>query len=141
MEESDMRSLKGIAIATVFAMVSTVALAAGETSTEPSAWDKFKAYTHQQKQEALAEGKKLVAETDEKIDELKAQARESSAETKAAYRRNMRDLQHKEREAKVKLAKLEKASSSAWDATKEGFANAYHDLHRSYEKAVAAAKK
>jgi Spy/CpxP family protein refolding chaperone len=141
MEESDMQSLKRIAIATVLALVSTVAVAAGETSTEPSAWEKFKAYTHQQKQEAVAEGKKLVAETDEKIDELKAQAKESSAETKAAYRRNMRDLQHKKREAKVELAKLEKASSSAWDATKEGFANAYHDLHQSYEKAVAAAKK
>lgn len=136
-----MKGLKRFAVAAIFALAGTVALAAGEGGGEPSNWEKFKAYTHRQKQEAVAEGRKLVAETDAKIDELKAQAKESSAETKAAYRRNMRDLQQKKSEAKARLAKLERASSGAWDATKEGFANAYHDLHQSYEKAVAAAKK
>jgi hypothetical protein len=50
-------------------------------------------------------------------------------------------LQQKKKEAQVQLAKMEKSASGAWDATKEGFTNAFRDLHQAYEKAVAAARK
>jgi hypothetical protein len=33
-----------------------------------------------------------------------------------------------------------KASASAWDSAKDGFADAYKDLHQAYDKAVKKLK-
>lgn len=131
---------KRVLVAGFLAAASLMASAAGEDGKGQSQWEKLKAYSHQQKTEAVAEGKKLLAETEQKIDELKGRAKETSAEAKGTYERNMRDLQEKRTQAKAQLERLEKSSSGAWDATKEGFSNAYQDLRQAYEKAVAAAK-
>jgi hypothetical protein len=120
--------------------VSLSVSAAGEPS-DKSSWDKFKAFTHQQKDAAVAEGKRLVAEADKKIDEAKKQASQSAGETKAAHEKNMKELQARKKEAQAHLEKMEKAGSGAWDATKEGFSNAYQELHKAYGKAAAAVKK
>jgi hypothetical protein len=130
--------LKRISVAALLAAASVAAAAAGE---DQSQWEKLKAYSHHQKTEAVVEGKKLLAETDEKIDELKGQAKAVSAGTKSAYERSMEDLKEKKVAAKIQLDKLERSSSGAWEATKEGFSDAYRDLRRAYEKAVASARR
>jgi hypothetical protein len=127
-------------VMTLCAAASLSVLAAGEP-TDKSTWEKFGTYPHQQKNAAVAEGSKLIAESDKKITELAKQASQSSAETKAAHEKNMKELQEKSKQAQAELAKMEKASSNAWDATKEGFSNAYKDLSLAYDKAVAAVKK
>jgi hypothetical protein len=107
---------------------------------EPSTWDKVKGFTHQQKEQAVAEAKKLIAATDKQIDSLAAQTKQSGADAKAAHQQNMKELQAKKKLAQAELHKLEKASSNAWDATKEGFSNAYQDLKSAYNKAVDTSK-
>ncbi len=104
-------------------------------------WDQFKAYTHQQKNDAVKAGRTLIADTDKKIDELKAQTRNASAETKAAHEKNMAELQDKKKAAQAELAKLEKSTSAVWDATKTGFSKAARELGQAYDKALAAARK
>lgn len=95
----------------------------------------------QQKNEAVAEGKKLIAATDRQITELSKQAKISTGEVKAEHEKNMKDLEARKKAAAAQLDKMGKATSNAWDATKEGFTNAGKDLHAAYEKAAASAKK
>ena len=113
--------------------------AAGEAAA-PGPWEKFKAFTHQQKDEAVAEGKKLMAATDKKLAEMSKQAKGATGEVKVAHEKNMKELQAKRKVAQAELGKMQKSASNTWDATKEGFSNAYQDLHQSVEKATAAAK-
>ena len=107
----------------------------------PTAWDKVKTFTHEQKEAAVTEGKKLIAATDKQIAEMSKQAKNSTAETKAAHEKNMQELQAKKKEAQAQLQKLGTATGNAWDATKEGFSNAGKDLHAAYEKAAASSKR
>lgn len=106
-------------------------------ANEPSAWDKFKSFAHDKKNDAVAEGKKLIAATDKNIDQLKQEMAKSSGEARKAHEQNMKELQAKRKAAQAELARLEKSAASTWDATKEGFAKAYQDLQQSYEKAKA----
>jgi Skp family chaperone for outer membrane proteins len=119
---------------------SMVSWAAGET-THASTWDKFKAFTYAQKNEAVAEGKRLIAATDKQIAELSKQAKAAPAAVKAENKKNLKELQAKKKEAQAQLAKLQKSASGTWDATKDGFSSACKDLQQAYDKAAAAAKK
>lgn len=120
---------------------SICAQAAGTKDTDLTAWERFKAYSHNEKEIAVQEGKKLIAATDRHIAELKKQAKSADKKTRAAYEAEIKTLEAKKKDAKMHLDKMAKASANSWDATKEGFANAYRDLHEGYDKAVAAAKK
>ncbi len=126
-----------IAAAAVLAATSLASWAA----PPPSAWEQVKTFTHQQKDAAVTEGKKLMAATDKKIAEMSKQTKHASAETKAAHEKNMQELKAKRKEAQDHLDKMGKATSNAWDATKEGFTNAGKDLHAAYEKATASSTK
>lgn len=118
------------------ALASFASLAAGETLS--GTWEETKTYTHEQKKEAVAEGKKLIAAIDKKIAEANVQVKKASAETKAAHKENMKDLQAKKKAAQAKLSEVGKASATAWDATKKGFGDAYKDLKDAAEKSYAA---
>ena len=133
-----MRFRHAVALALIGA-TSLGALAAD--AANDSWWAQFKAFTHQQKNDAVKAGKTLIADTDRKIDELKAETRNASAETKAAHEKNLAELQDKKKAAQAELAKLEKSGSEVWDATKTGFSNAARELGQAYDRAVAAVKK
>lgn len=105
------------------------------------AWDQVKTFTVEKKQAAVEYGKNLVRETDEKIQELEVQAAKSSGEAKAAQERSLEELKAKRAETANKLDDMSKASGSAWDATKQGFADAYKDLSQSFNRAVDYFKK
>ena len=127
------RCLLPALLATLLATFSALAFAA-----EPTTSEKISSYAHDRKTEAVAEGKRLIAETDKKIAEMKTQTQHSSAEAKAAHAANMKELRQKKKEAQAQLAKLQKASSKTWDATKEGFANAYQAMRASFDKATSS---
>lgn len=105
------------------------------------AWDQVKTFTVEKKQAAVEYGKNLVRETDEKIKELEAQAAKSSGEAKAAQERSIKELKAKRAQTEAKLDDMGKASGNAWDATKQGFADAYKDLSQSFNRAVDQFKK
>ena len=134
-----MLKFKNLAVAVASVMLSLSAMAAG-AAADPDAWEKFKTYTHAQKAEAVAQGKKAMAEIDQKIADMQKQVKQAGADTKAANAANMKELQEKKKVVKAELNKLEKSSSNAWDATKEGFSNAFKDLGTAYDKAVAGGK-
>lgn len=104
-------------------------------------WDQVKSFTIEKKDAALEYGKGLVREADAEIKELEEKAAKSTGETKAAYERNIKELKEKRAKAGVKLDDMGKATANAWDATKEGFADAYKDLRQSYNKAIESFKK
>ena len=104
------------------------------------AWDAVKAYTVEKKNDAVAYGKNLVRETDGKIKQLEGKASKASGDTKALYEREIKDLKAKRAQASKKLDEMGKASGAAWDSAKNGFADAYKDLHEAYDKAVAQFK-
>lgn len=122
-------------------LVSSAALACAAARAEEGTWEKFKSFAHQQKTEAVAEGKKILAATDQQIEAMKKDLKHSTAETKAAHEKNMADLAAKRQAAQAELARLEKSAAGTWDATKEGVSKAYRDLHEAYQKASASAKK
>lgn len=108
-------------------------------------WAKVKSFTVETKDAALDSGRQLVRETDAKIKELQGKADKSSGDAKAAYERSIKDLKEKRDAAAIKLDEMGKATSSAtgsaWDATKQGFSDAYKDLQQSYDKATGSDMK
>jgi hypothetical protein len=104
------------------------------------AWDTVKSYTADKKKDAVAYGRKLVRETDAKIDALEREAAKASGEVKAQRDRDIKELKAKRAQAAKKLDEMGKATASAWDSAKDGFADAYKDLHQAYDKAVKKLK-
>jgi hypothetical protein len=113
---------------------SSVGAKAGET------WEAVKDYTVEKKDDAVAFGRKVVAETDTKIKELEARAAESTGEVKAAHERNLKELRAKREQAAAKLDDMGKATAGAWEATKQGVGNAFRELGHAYDKAASQFK-
>lgn len=128
-------------VATSLFAVLTVGAQAADSGTQLTAWERFKAYAHHEKDVAVKEGHKLIAATDRHLDEMKRHAKASAKETQAAWKADMDALEAKKKAAQAHLDKMAQSSGEAWDATKHGFANAYKDLHQAYDKAKAAVTK
>ena len=131
-----MKLAKNIALIAAMVLLSSASFA-----TEPSRWERIKGYAHTEKEAAVSDGKKFLAEIDAKIEDMKKQAAQAKGETKAAYERNLADLKQKRAEAEKHMGHMQKSGSEAWGATRDGFAKAYQDLHDAFDKAVAAAKR
>ncbi len=132
-----------VAMALVFhPLTPAVAQTTGKDVSKKTgdAWDTVKAYTVEKKSDAVAYGKKLVRETDNKIKGLETKASKASGETKAKYQEEIKELKSKRAAASKKLDEMGKATGDAWDSAKDGFADAYKDLHQSFEKAAAKFK-
>ena len=121
--------LRGILAASLVVVFAQPAMAADD-------WEKIKSYSVEKKDEAVAYGRKLVRQTDREIKELDRKASKASGEAKQQFQSDAKELKAKRKEASKKLDEMGKATSAAWDEAKNGFADAYRDLHDSYEKAV-----
>lgn len=141
-----MRRLGLAIIAAVLAVFLDLPLVVAQTTAKDvskkaaDAWDTVKAYTVDKKKDAVAYGKKLVRQTDGNIKALERKASKASGDTKAQYDREIMDLKAKRAQASKKLDEMGKASGAAWDSAKNGFADAYKDLHEAYNKAAAQLK-
>jgi hypothetical protein len=101
----------------------------------------IKDYTVDRKDEAVAYAKKLRSDMDAKIKALEARASKQPAEAKAKSDQMIKDLKAQRAKMSGKFNDLSKATKASWDETKKGFADAYRDLARSYDKAVAEFEK
>ena len=108
---------------------------AGETG------EAIRDYTIEKKDEAVAQAKKITADLDAKIEELKAEAARQTGEAKARAQAQIKDLEAKRKKASQKASDLGRASRASWEHAKAGFADAYRDLARAYDKAAAEFKK
>jgi hypothetical protein len=132
------KAVNTLALTALLALGSTSALAASHLASEKqSTWEDVKTWTHEKKNDAVATGKKMIAATDKKIDEMQAQAKKAGTDTSDAHKKNMAELQAKKAAAAAELAKLEKAGATAWTGTRDAFAAAYKDLTESSDKAAA----
>jgi len=136
----------GVVVAVAFAVFLNLAAASAQTAAADvskktgEAWDTIKAYGSDKQKEAVAHGKQLMKEADDKIAQLEAKSAKASGDAKAQYEKEIKALKASRDKASAKLAEMEKSSASAWDDTKKGFADAYKDLHQAYGKAVAQFK-
>jgi hypothetical protein len=132
------KTISAIALGVLLAVSSSVALSASHLAGEKqSTWEDVKSWTHEKKNDAVAAGRKMIAATDRKLEEMQAQARKAGTETSEAHKKNMVELQAKKAAAAAELAKLEKAGATAWTGTRDAFAAAYKDLTESSDKAAA----
>ena len=130
----------------VTALLISVPLAGpalGETTSEDlaretkEAYEAFKAYMIEKKNDAVAHGKDLLKKTDAEIDKLKAKADQATGDAKVAYQKEIENLKEKRAVAAKKLDELGDASADSWDDAKEGFTEAYQALYDAYKEAVA----
>jgi len=103
-------------------------------------WNTIKAYSVDKKNDAVAYGKQLMKDTDARIAQLEAKASKASGEAKAKYEKELKELKVTRANAAAKLDKMEKETGSAWNDSKQGFADAYRDLQNAYHKAVGRFK-
>ena len=108
---------------------------AGETG------EAIRDYTIEKKDEAVAQAKKITADLDAKIKQLKAEAARQTGEAKTKAQARIKDLEAKRVKASRKANDLGRATKASWDRAKEGFADAYRDLATAYDKAAAEFKK
>src|SRR5262245_6779069 len=92
------------------------------------AWDTVKGYSVEKKTAAVAYRKKLIRDSDPEIKKLEAKASKATGDTKAEYDKEIKDLKAKRAATSKKIDEMGKASASAWDTAKNGFADAYKDL-------------
>ena len=93
-----------------------------------------------QKDEAVADGNKLLKKADAKIDELEVDAAQASGDEKVEYEKSIKKLKEMRSDAAKKLDDLGNSSAEAWDSSKDGFAKAYKDLHDAYKDAAGKFK-
>ena len=130
----------------VFFMFGQLTPAIGQTTSSDvskeakEAWETFKAYMAHQKDEAVADGKMLLKKADTKIEELEGDAAKASGDAKVEYEKTIKKLKEMRAHAANKLDDLGNSSSDAWDATKDGFVEAYKDLYDAYKEAVSKFK-
>ena len=82
----------------------------------------------------------LLEKAGAKIQELEADAAKSSGDAKVEYEKTIKKLKEMRTDAAKKLDDLGNSSADAWDATKEGFVEAYKDLYDAYKEAVSKFK-
>ena len=135
-----------ILLAVIAALVIAIPLsgpAIGETTSDElaketkEAFEAFKAYMVDKKNDAVAHGKELLKKTDAEIDKLQAKADEASGDAKVAYEEEIDNLKEKRAAAAQKLDDLGDASADSWDDAKAGFTEAYKALYDAYKEAVA----
>ena len=130
-------------IVTLLVAIPLTGPALGETTSEDlaketkEAFEAFKAYMIDKKNDALAHGKVLLDKTDSEIDKLQAEADEASGDAKVAYEEEIENLKAKRAVAAKKLDELGDASADSWDDAKAGFTEAYKALYDAYKEAVA----
>ncbi|MGH7302628.1 MAG: hypothetical protein ACRELZ_05020 [Candidatus Rokuibacteriota bacterium] len=117
--------------------------AAGAVAAQTSSGttDKIKGYTVEKKTEAVALGKKAMSDFDAQVKDLEGQIAKDTSSAKADAQRQLKDLKAQQAATGKKLDDLGKASKDTWDTTKHGFADAFSDLQKSYDKVKASVKK
>lgn len=130
----------------VTALLISVPLAGpalGETTSEDlaretkEAYEAFKAYMIDKKNDAVEHGKDLLKKTDAEVDKLQSSADQATGDAKVAYQKEIENLKEKRAVAAKKLDELGDASADSWDDAKEGFTEAYQALYDAYKEAVA----
>lgn len=100
--------------------------------------ENLKAYTTEQKQEAIQDTKATLGKLDAHIDELESRVDTNWDEMDKAARQkargNLKALRKKRNQVAEKYGSLKTSSGNAWEHMKDGFSEAYESLVDAWEK-------
>jgi hypothetical protein len=143
-----MSTLSRIAVVAAMAWLAAASLPAvaqtGSSDVSQKASDTveaIKSYSMEKKDEAVAYAKKVGADVDARIKELKVQAARQTGEAKAKSDALIQDLEAKRAQAGRKAREMSHATKASWDKTKDAFAEAYREVAAAYDRAAAEIKK
>lgn len=129
-----------IASAGLLLGAASPALASDVSQKASDLWKSIKSYSVEKKSDAVNHGNKLLKDMDAQISRLEARAGAAKGEAKSAYEKEVRELKVARKNAGDKLDHLGKQSGAAWNDAKDGFADAYRDLHHAADKVAAKIK-
>ena len=129
-----------LAAAAIVLATATGAYASEVSKKASELWGSIKAFTVEKKDDALSHGSKLLKDMDAEIGRLEAKAGTAKGDAKAAYQKQVAELKAARATAGAKLEHLGKQTGAAWSEAKDGFADAYRDLHHAVDKAAAKIK-
>lgn len=99
----------------------------------------LKAFTVEQRDQAMENARKALQELDENIDALEEQLRGEWADMNRAAQENARtrleELRRQRIDVAERLGRLEESSSAAWNDIRTGFAQSYETLQAAFAKA------
>lgn len=98
----------------------------------------FKAYTVDQKEEAIRSTNAALHNLDKRIDALETEVDESWETMNRDVRKKARDSLKSMRKQRIQVAqwygRLQESTGNAWEQMKDGFSDAYERLHEAWEK-------
>jgi hypothetical protein len=94
-----------------------------------------KARSFQQKEEYRRDMEAVLADLDDRIDELQERAKRAGAEAKKRYAADLDELRRKREAARDKLERVKAATPDVWDDVKTGVNSAFDDLRRALDRA------
>jgi predicted small secreted protein len=95
-------------------------------------------YTYEKKEEYQRDLSNQMRELDTKIDELKVKASKASDSTKAEFNRNMESLEKEKAVLAEKMEAVKTSTASSWNSVKAGTDSAMESVKKAYEKAKAS---
>ncbi len=93
------------------------------------------------KQEFKLKANQTIDEISAKINKLKADKNSTQDDVKNEIEKNIKNLELKESELKVRLPKLEKASDKEWENAKEAFSKARENYNEALHKIESRLEK
>lgn len=87
---------------------------------------------------------KMKAQLDElqaEVDKLKAKSAGASADVKIKIDHHLKEMQHKMKDGKEKIAEIAKSSDEAWESMKEGLDASWESLKHAFSEAASKFKK
>ena len=130
----------GMGLVSFAAQASTEEIPREEVEREvEEAAQAIKAYSAEQRDEAVKEVKVALEDLDARIDRLEAKMEEQWEQMKPAARQKAEATLETLRQQRHKMVawseRLKQSSAEAWEEMKEGFSKAYTTLLESWEKA------
>lgn len=99
------------------------------------ALEAVKAYTFQQKEEYRKRLEPVLRDMDERIDQLKAQAKGAGKQAQEQYAQAIQDLQHQKEVLRGQISRIQAAAPGAWEEVKAGVSAAWDDLRKAFQRA------
>lgn len=104
------------------------------------AWNAAEEFAAQSKDEFLAESKRRLSKLDRKIAEYQRRFDEkadtASAELRAKWQEDLRDLEARRQEMRQEIDKLSKSGGAAWSDLSDGARKAWKNLSESFHRAA-----
>lgn len=132
-----------LALAPLHASVAVAETTAQDVKKETRAFlQTLAVYTEERKDEAAKQAAAGLRQLDERLDALEASVDRNwdrmNATARQEARENLAELRRQRNQLSQWYGSMKASSGEAWDHMKQGFSDAYKELHQSWEASVNA---